>query len=180
MRKVLYILGELEDSDLQWIVDAGSLRSLGADEVMIREGGGELDSLFIVVEGELIVSTAGNELARLSIGEVVGEMSLLDSRPPNATVTAGKPTLVYEISRAALHKKLGDDQGFGKRFYRALCIFLANRLGRTDLLVGATAARTPTQENVSAELSPDVLENMTIAGARFDWFLQRVRGSVAT
>ena len=179
MRKVLYILGELDDSDLQWIVDAGSLRSLAANEEMIREGG-ELDSLYIVVEGELRVSSGGNELARLSTGEVVGEMSLLDSRPPNATVTAATPTLVYEISRAALRKKLQDDQAFGARFYRALCLFLANRLGRTDLLVGANAARTSTKSNASTELSPDVLENMSIAGARFDWFLQRVRGSVAT
>ena len=71
------------------------------NEVMIQEGG-ELASLFIIVQGELIVSTGGNELARLSTGEVVGEMSLLDSRPPNATVTAVKPALVYEISREAL------------------------------------------------------------------------------
>ena len=28
MRKVLYILGELEDSDLQWLLDAGTPASV--------------------------------------------------------------------------------------------------------------------------------------------------------
>ena len=37
MRKVLYILGELDDSDLQWILDAGSARAVTAGTEIIRE-----------------------------------------------------------------------------------------------------------------------------------------------
>jgi len=178
MRKVLYILGELEDSDLQWLVDAGTLRNL-APRTSIIEEGGAIESLFIVVNGELEVRKGGRAVARLSTGEVVGEMSLLDSRPPTATVTSVGEVLVYSVPQTALRKKLADDPGFGSRFHRALCVFLANRLSRTDLLLNANASRIEEQE-AESDVSPEVLQNVAVAGARFDWFLQRVRGSAAT
>ena len=87
MRKVLYILGQLEDTDLQWIVDAGSLRSVDAGTEIIQEGV-PLESLFIVVSGELTVAKGGQEIARLSIGEIVGDMSFVDGRPATAAVCA--------------------------------------------------------------------------------------------
>jgi CRP/FNR family cyclic AMP-dependent transcriptional regulator len=178
MRKVLYILGELADTDLQWIVDAGKIRSLTANTEIVSEGGVN-DTLFIVVEGDLSVVKGGVQLASLSTGEVIGEMSLLDSRPPSATVTSTKASLVWAVPQSTLRKKLVDDVHFAARFYRALSIFLANRLGRIGLQVGANAAATPLDEN-EGELSPELLENIGIAGARFDWFLQRIRGSVNT
>ena len=87
MRKILYILGELEDSDLQWLVDAGTKQAVPADTTLITEGK-PIDHLYIVIDGEFVVSTEGHELARLSAGEVMGEMSMLDSRPPSATIVA--------------------------------------------------------------------------------------------
>jgi CRP/FNR family cyclic AMP-dependent transcriptional regulator len=175
MRKILYILGELEDADLQWLIDAGTVRAIDAGTPVISEGDA-LDDLFIVIDGEFVVSTAGSELARLSSGEVMGEMSLLDSRPPNATVTAGRDSTVFSIPQAALRSKLAGDPGFAAHFYRAICTFLANRLGRTGQLVGATAPATQSGNSDGDELSPEALETVALAGARFDWFLQRVRG----
>jgi CRP-like cAMP-binding protein len=176
MRKVLYILGELEDSDLHWMLDAGSPQHIASGTEIIREGTA-LDSLFIVGDGELVVSKSGIEITRLGAGEVVGDMSLLDSRPPAATVTATTDATVFAIPQQALRSKLKTDTGFAARFYRALCIFLANRLSRTGLMVNATA-KTPSEvpEDQDEELSPDALETLALAGARFDWFLQRVLG----
>src|SRR5262245_29046960 len=104
MRKVLYILGVLEDSDLQWLIDAGQVKSLPAGTEIIREGG-PVDSLFIVIEGEISVTKGALEIAVLSAGEVVGEMSLLDSRPPTATVTATTEAIVFAVPRKALRSK---------------------------------------------------------------------------
>jgi len=180
MRKVLYILGELEDTDLQWLLDAGTARTVAAETVIIREGQA-VDDLFIVVGGELSVRLTDVEIARLGSGEVVGEMSLLDSRPPSATVVAREDALVHAIPKRTLRSKLDQDSDFAARFYRALCVFLANRLSRTDTMVGGTAGRVLDDEESSAgdeaEISPDALQNMALAGARFDWFLQRVRGA---
>lgn len=181
MRKVLYILGELEDSDLQWLLDAGGLKKISTRTSIIKEGTRN-ENLFIVVDGEFSVSKNGLELARLGAGEVLGDMSLLDSRTPSATVTALQESTVFSIPQRSLQAKLARDAQFAARFYRALCIFLANRLTRTDAMIGATAnaggRRGDSREELEAnadEISPDALGNVSLAGARFNWFLQEVR-----
>ncbi len=175
MRKVLYILGELEDSDLQWLFDAGKPRYVTANTQIINEGS-PLDSLFIVVDGKFRVERLGRELARLGAGEVVGDMSLLDSRPPSATVTALQDSMVFSIPQTRLQSKLQADTDFAARFYRALCIFLANRLARTDAMIGAGGkVGLDEQAQEEDEISPDALGQVQLAGARFDWFLQRIR-----
>jgi CRP/FNR family cyclic AMP-dependent transcriptional regulator len=176
MRKVLYILGVLQDSDLQWLIDVGEVRRLTAGTEIIHEGG-PLDSLFIVLDGELDVTKGNLGIATLSAGEVVGEMSLLDSRPPAATVTATGEAAVFAVPRRSLRAKLERDTEFAARFYRALCVFLANRLGRTNMLVGARDARVAESEEVEAGMGDDVLDTVGIAGARFDWFRKRLMGA---
>jgi CRP-like cAMP-binding protein len=172
MRKVLYILGELQDSDLQWLLDSGrSLRVAGGAH-LIREGV-PLSELFIVVEGRLAVTKGTRELARLGVGEVVGEMSMIDSHLPSATVRAEQESVVFAIPQERLRSKLRGDPGFGARFYRALCVFLVHRLARTDALVALAAA--PAEEAPADEIAPEMLDSVVLAGARFEWFLQRAR-----
>jgi hypothetical protein len=89
MRKVLYVLGELEDSDLQWLLDAGRARSAGAGETLIHEGQ-RLDELFIVLQGELVVRVGpegGTEIARLGPGAGRAGRKRTTTRPSHA----GKP-----------------------------------------------------------------------------------------
>ena len=75
-----------------------------------------------------------------------------------------------------MRAKLDTDTGFAARFYRALCVFLANRLSRSDTMIGAGARSVSEMlESDEDEITPEALENMALAGARFDWFLQRVR-----
>ncbi len=174
MRKVLYILGELDDSDLQWLIDAGTTLQIAPGNDIIREGGAQ-DRLYILLDGELSVRKGGNELARLGAGEIVGDMSLLDSRPPNATVTTVGEARVFSVNHSALRSKLDLDHEFGARFYRAMCVFLANRLSRADAMIG-TGGRVESdpESRQEDEISPEALESVALAGARFDWFLQRV------
>jgi CRP-like cAMP-binding protein len=174
MRKVLYILGELEDADLQWLFDAGRARRVPGGTRLIREGV-PLEHLFIVVDGKLAVAKAGRELARLGSGEVVGEMSMLDSRPPIANVTALQDALVFAIPQEHLRTKLRADPRFAARFYRALCLFMANRLARTDALV-SSAVGPEESSSGEDEIAPEMLDSVVLAGARFEWFLQRARG----
>jgi CRP-like cAMP-binding protein len=172
LRKVLYILGELQDSDLQWLFDSGRTRRVAGGTTLIREGVA-LSELFIVVEGKLTVTKGTRELARLGAGEVVGEMSLLDSQPPSATVRTEQESLVHAIPQERLRSKLRADPGFSARFHRALCLFLVHRLARTDALVALATA--PQEDPRSDELAPEMLDSVVLAGARFEWFLQRAK-----
>ena len=173
MRKVLYILGELEDSDLQWLIDAGTTLQVSPGTDIIREGGAH-ERLYILLDGELSVQKGGSELARLGSGEIVGDMSLLDSRPPNATVTTVEDSRVFYVSHSSLRSKLDLDHDFASRFYRAMCVFLANRLSRADAMIGVGSRVEPDQASSEDEISPEALESVSLAGACFDWFLQRV------
>src|SRR5215470_1319945 len=75
MRKALFILGQLNDDDVEWLAHNGERRRLGAGEVIVREGE-PLNALFITLNGRLVVTLSdGKEVARLGVGEVVGEIA---------------------------------------------------------------------------------------------------------
>ncbi|MGN6136898.1 MAG: cyclic nucleotide-binding domain-containing protein, partial [Aureliella sp.] len=82
MRKVLYLFGQLNDSDLDWLIARGAKQRVSPGETLIEKGK-NIDALYILLDGILEVSGLPNEKrVRLNSGEVVGEISLLDSRPP--------------------------------------------------------------------------------------------------
>ncbi|MCW8139505.1 MAG: cyclic nucleotide-binding domain-containing protein [Planctomycetota bacterium] len=179
MRKVLYILGRLADEDVDWLTVTGARRRLTRGTVLVTEGT-PIDEVFLVLDGELAVTssrTGGRELARLGSGEVVGELSFLDSRPPVATVSvAGEAATVLGIPRGALSTKLEEDAAFAARFYRALGTFLAARLRSTVLELGDARASGAARAEAEDELDPELLDQLELAGARFDWMLGRLRG----
>src|SRR3954453_5281350 len=85
MRKVLYIFGLLTDTDVAWIAKTGIRRRLQDGDVLIRQGE-PADALIFCLEGELVASNrALGQFARMGVGEIVGEVSLVDSAPPSAT-----------------------------------------------------------------------------------------------
>lgn len=175
MRKALYFLGILNDADIDWLVSAGSRREIGAGMNLIDEGE-PLDSVFLVIDGAFSVHTAalgGRQVAQLMSGEVMGEMSFVDSALPSATVRAIERSYVLAIPRRRLNTKLAEDPGFAARFYRALSMFLADRLRNTMASFGNGAAQYSDQD----ELQGDSMDNIAMAGVRFDWIQQRLRSA---
>ena len=178
MRKSLLFLGILSDTDIDWMITHGTRRTVPAGRVLIQEGATS-EAVYVVVDGALSVSVAslgGREIARLLSGEIVGEMSFVDSRPPSATVTALEDSLVLALPRASLQARL-EEVDFAARFYRAIAVFLADRLRSTVGRLGYGGADLPdTVREESDDIDPDVLANVAVAGARFDWMLRRLRG----
>jgi CRP/FNR family transcriptional regulator, cyclic AMP receptor protein len=171
MRKVLYIFGLLSDADVEWMAKTGIRRRLRDGDVVIREG--EIaDSLIFLLEGELLVTTRKlGQIARMGIGEVVGEMSLVDSAPPSATITASGNGLALFLDKTTLMQKLDDDEGFGSRFYRALAAFLADRLRDARRSSGNLALADETAIS-NDELDPGILDRVSTAGERFSRMLR--------
>ena len=177
MRKALYILGVLDDSDIDWMVSIGKREHISAGTILIHEGS-EIRSVYIVLDGAFAVRTAaaGSEsIAVLKAGEIVGEMSFVDARPPSADVVALENSTVLSLPRSLLTERL-KDPGFAMRFYRALAIFLANRLRKTvsRFGYGKISGRSGTDDE--EEIGPTALENLSVAGARFEWMLKKLRG----
>lgn len=162
MRKVLFIFGQLRDTDVEWLAKHGRRKRLPSGSVLIHEGV-SVDTLYIVLEGQLSVvqKRSGREIARLAVGELVGEMSFIEARPPNATVSAAGDVVVYAIEKQKLQLHLDQDEGFAARFYRAVAIFLSDRVRKAT---GDDGGDNPD------ELDDSVLDNVDRAGARFDSF----------
>jgi bacteriocin-type transport-associated protein len=179
MRKVLYVLGQLADADVEWLIAHGARQRPPAGTVLIREGQ-PIDVLYFLLDGDLEVSFAGpggRQTVRLGCGEVVGEMSFVDSRPPSATVTvaAPGPAVVLAVPRAQLEAQLEKDPAFAARFYRAVAVLLSDRLRSTvsRLAYGHGEPLSPGVE-YEGELCADVLERAHLAGSRFDRILRRL------
>jgi CRP-like cAMP-binding protein len=170
MRKVLYIFGLLSDADVEWMARTGLRRRLSDGDVIIREGE-STDTLIFLLEGELLVTTRrlGN-IARMGVGEVVGEMSLVDSAPPSATIAASGNGLALFLDKTELMRKLDSDEGFGSRFYHALAVFLADRLRDARRSNGSPAVADATAVS-DDELESGILDRLTDAGERFNRFL---------
>ena len=168
MRKVLYILGQLADSDIDWLAKVGKKVSLQPGFKLITYGESH-PMLFIVLDGELSVQTNTDfELAKIYAGEVLGEMSFVDSRPPSANVIVTRDSMLLEISKEVLSDKLDQDPDFGSRFYKAISIFLSQRMRKTISRMGYENSKANDEEDPSDELDTNVLDNVSIAGARFE------------
>lgn len=78
MRKVLYIFGLLTDADIDWMARVGIRRRLKDGEILIEQGK-PIDSIILLLEGQLSVAVRDvGPVARLGVGEIVGEMSMVD------------------------------------------------------------------------------------------------------
>lgn len=178
MRKALFFLGILNDADVEWMIAAGAKQHLSPGEVLIQEGQAAA-AVFLVLEGvfSVVARAAGNqEVAQLRSGEIVGEMSFVDSRPPSATVRAIEASSVLAIPRLGLEARLSEDAPFAARFYRAMAVFLSDRLRSTVGLLGYGSGQTLDDEaSYADEIDSAVLDNVSLAGARFDILQRRLR-----
>ncbi len=79
------------------------VRNLDEDEILFNKGDVG-DSLFVILEGRVKVVTNdedGNEIAlnKVSAGEIIGEMSLLDHRPRSAGIVVLERASMLELKR---------------------------------------------------------------------------------
>jgi CRP-like cAMP-binding protein len=174
MRKVLFIFGELTDGDVEWLGQAGERVHLNAGATLIGLGA-RVEHLYIVLEGQLAIrSAAGAQIAKLESGEIVGEMSLVDPAPTAVSVEVSADATVLRIPDAVLREKLATDFPFAARFYRAICVFLADRMRATTRRMGYGESQAP--DASKNELNENVLDTVHLAGARFDRMLKKLAG----
>ncbi len=181
MRKVLFILGQLTDSDATWLAQNGQHQRLAAGTELIRQGT-HIDTIYIVLNGVMSVLTAdGIKIARVASGDILGEMSLADSGLTAASVRVDQEATVLAVSKQVLQDKLNNDAPFAARFYRALCLLLASRMRTSIRRMGygkdePDAAQENDVKDVD-ELDSDVLDYMHLAGARFERMLKQLAGA---
>jgi hypothetical protein len=83
---------------------------------------------------------------------------------------------VLSLFRKDLSERLHRDIHFAASFYRALAMFLSDRLRAADARIshGITYSY---EQTLDAITNPEVLSNYHLAKTRYDWFLNRLRGT---
>ncbi|MCD9574937.1 cyclic nucleotide-binding domain-containing protein [Flavobacterium soyae] len=169
MKRALFFLGQFNNRDVEWFINNGQKIELGNGERLIQKGN-FIDSLYIVLSGQLSVCAENGDkqdIATLGSGEVVGEMSFLETRPPSVSVIAKKTSVVYKISREVIEMRLTTNPDFKANFYYGLALFLSNRLRKTTDQLGYG---TPEEEDL---IDTKILDGVAQAGSRFGQILHR-------
>ena len=177
MRKSLIILGILDDGDLEWLIENGSAKQLQQGDYLLRQGI-PVEAVYFLLTGTLSVELEKpqpRQLAEIESGEVVGEISLLDSRPSTASIRALDEALLLEIRHDALNPKLETDLGFQARLYRSLGMFLAQRMRSTILTLGYGEDRSEEEEEEIDEIEPQLLDGIERAAKRFELMVSKVK-----
>lgn len=167
MKRVLFILGHLSDLDVEWLMENGCTMNLEVGDRLITRNK-HVDSLYIILSGKL--SVIGNNqmhIATIDQGEMVGEMSFLESHPPSVSVIATEETNVFCISKELVDQRLNSNVEFRGNFYYAISLFLSNRLRKTT---GQLGYGNPEEEDMIDE---NVLDGVSQAGSRFTQIMQK-------
>jgi CRP/FNR family transcriptional regulator, cyclic AMP receptor protein len=174
MRKVFYLMGILDDGDVEWLGRTGATKFMPSGKVLIHEGK-TIEDIYVVLEGKLSVSVRAmgdREIATLLAGEIVGEMSFVDARPPSASVITSQDSYVLVLPRTLLTSKLHTDSAFAARFYRAVATLLADRLRKTTSHLGYG---NWTEDMDPDELDEALMDSASLGATRFDRLLKQLR-----
>lgn len=198
LRQSITLFAELQDSDLDWLATVGMVQSLPAQTVLLSTGRSP-DALHIVLEGALRLSqpvevsnlvaqalvpaenpsAPHQEVARLSRGDLVGEMQLVNAHDLTLCASTLRDSQVLSIPRWRLAAKLLHDASFAARFYRVLATLLATEY-EAMLHQLHTATLGSAGEKVELvgdrdDLSSRLLTRISLAEARFEWLLKRIQ-----
>jgi len=169
MKRVLFLLGEMSDLDIEWMINNGHKSKLWYGDQLISRNE-PVENLYIVLSGNLSVTGAvkeAGEIARIGPGEVLGEMSLIESRPPSVNVSAVNECEIFVLSREKIENRIRLDVNFKAALYYSIALFLSDRLRKTTSQLGFG---NPEEEDL---LDGNVLDHIGQAGRRFDQILKK-------
>jgi CRP-like cAMP-binding protein len=126
------------------LLEQGEIRSLEADEPLIREGDAP-NSADLVIEGRLdvFVTRDGTDmtLATVGPGSILGELGVLCGIPRAASVKALEPSVVVQWNAAQFRRMLLGDVMLSERIFRqSLRMLIDNERSMIDELVKSKRA----------------------------------------
>ncbi len=204
LQDIPMLFGELEDSDVDWLVCYGFLQKVPPGQILTKVGR-QVENLYIILKGKisLIVNEASDnqinnifmaleleedsqvelerEIAQLTCGEIVGETAVFDSYLSAVTLRTQEDTIILTIPKEELLIKLQQDPAMAARLYRAIAILLSGRIQGLISRLGFGKGSYQFGQSLSAdtkyedEIDVAIMDNIFLGGARFDWLLKRLR-----
>jgi CRP-like cAMP-binding protein len=164
MSNIPFVLGQLTDEDVDWLASVGERREVPVGTLLVEKNQ-PVEWVSIVLSGRFSLwGAAGSGI--VGAGEMIGEISFIDSIPPSADVVASEDSTVLAVPHAALRERLQADLAFAARFYRAVAMMVVERL-RDAAAVASGVPRPP------EEIAGDGL-GAVVAWQRFERLLEVV------
>ena len=115
-------------NDWVLILDKAKYLNFKKDETLIQQGK-QPGSVFVVMDGRAkIRNSFGVTIARISPGEICGEMAFLENTHASASVVAEEAMVVYGVDWPILQDLFELYPHLASRFYHSLAVGLSRRL----------------------------------------------------
>jgi CRP/FNR family transcriptional regulator, cyclic AMP receptor protein len=101
------LFAKMDNADLTRVANLGEPVDAQAGAILIDQGDVGREC-FLVLEGEAGIFSAGEHIATVTQGSIVGEMALVDHRPRNASVVAQSDMRLLSFDIAAFKHLLED------------------------------------------------------------------------
>ncbi len=203
LQDIPLLFGELSDSDLDWIVRYSRVEEIAADTILIRANR-PVETLYLLLRGTVSVAfnensssfasvfsmlenleksdeSPGYEIAQLTRGEITGEMALIDTRLSAYSFKALENLQVLAIDKQQLSIELQQNPAMGTRFLRAIAMLISAKMQALIGCIGYGESTYRMEESLSKndryadEIDLDMMDDLSLGGARFDWMLRRLK-----
>ena len=94
MRKALYILSQLRDEDIRWLARNGTQQVLEPGTTLIKADQPVKDLYFVTAGTLEVVDESEHIIAELGLGDIIGEMSFVEKRPPSFSGIRGSRSVI--------------------------------------------------------------------------------------
>lgn len=116
-------------------------RELATGEVLLRQGDPSDETLYLVESGRLLVTlegqAAGQRLASLMAGNIIGEMALYTQARRSATVTAEQPCVIWQLARERLEALQASAPDTAWQVHSLVVRTIAERVRQANATIGA-------------------------------------------
>lgn len=149
--KEISLFKDGSDEDLMGVASITQEVHFHGDEDIFLEGDSGYD-IYLIVHGQVMISTMGKQIALRMDNEFFGEMAIIDDRPRSATATSRRDSVLLRIERDEFYLVMQNNIGFMRNLLKAL----VNRL-REDINQAVEAASIKRELMMAHELQVNIL-----------------------
>jgi CRP/FNR family transcriptional regulator, cyclic AMP receptor protein len=125
--KTVSIFAETTDQILAEVAAIATEMAVPAGAIVFEKGAAG-DSMYMIASGRVRVHDGARALNDLVIGNVFGEMAVLDPQPRSASVTAVEDTQLLRLDQQALYELIDDRPEVARGLLQVLSQHLRNRM----------------------------------------------------